>query len=105
MDELAGAVTVVVGVVVVGVADDPDDPEEPEEPEVTVAPVFVVSFGPVAEPVDVDVVGVRTAAEEWAVVSDATNTPRPTAAAVAATPISAVIRRTRALARSRARIG
>lgn len=88
------------GVVVVGVAE-VDDVDPPEE---EVAPALVVVSPSPVEPADVDVVVVRVAADdEWAVVSDATNTPSPTAPAVAATPISAVIRRTRAIARSRAR--
>jgi hypothetical protein len=98
VDELVGAVTVV-GVVVVGAA----ELDDVDVPEVEVPPEVVVVTRLPAEPAEVDVVVVGVAADEWAVVSDATSTPSPTAAAVAATPISAVSRRTRAIARSRAR--
>ena len=64
----------------------------------------------VAEELEEAVAGVETAwvavvvvAEEWAVVSDATRMPRPTASATAARPTAPVVRRTRAIARLRAR--
>lgn len=82
-------VAVVVGVVVVA-----DDEFEVEE-----------EFGAA------DVVGVETELvglvlvvdEEWAVVSEATRIPRPTARATAAMQTAPVVRRTLAMARSRAR--
>jgi hypothetical protein len=82
-------VAVVVGVVVVA-----DDEFEVEE-----------EFGAA------DVVGVETewvglvlvVDEEWAVVSEATRIPRPTARATAAMQTAPVVRRTLAMARSRAR--
>ncbi len=94
----------VVGVVLVEpeelVVEDPEfeDPEfevdESDEefvPEaVEVVPVLEVRPAPVAE---------------WAVVSDATRSPRPAAASVAATATVAVSRRTRVIARARARTG
>ncbi len=66
--------------------------------------VVAVVAGVVSEPdfVATLLVGVdveeSVAAAEWAVVSEATRTPSPTAAVVAETPIRAVIRRTRAAA-------
>jgi hypothetical protein len=93
----------VVGVVAVDVPDDDGSADEVDDdrPEVAVPPVAVV--GVVAFDVDVDAGSVRrVAAAEWAVVSEATRTPNPTAAAVAVTPIVAVTRRTRARALSRA---
>ena len=52
---------------------------------------------------DVEVALPLVASAECAVVSEAASTPRPTAAAVAATPIRAVVRRTRTRAASLAR--
>ncbi|HWD52637.1 MAG TPA: hypothetical protein VG412_09565 [Acidimicrobiales bacterium] len=85
--EVVGAVVVVV---VVGSAADEelDDPEVDEVggemvPEVTAVP----EAGWVAD-------------DEWAVVSVPTSRPSPTAPAMAATPMAAVVRRTRDIARS-----
>ena len=64
---------------------------------VVVVGVVVVAGAPV---VDV-VVGSAPADEEWVTVSEATRTPRPTAPAAAATPMAAVARLTRLVARSR----
>jgi pyruvate/2-oxoglutarate dehydrogenase complex dihydrolipoamide acyltransferase (E2) component len=99
-----GVVVVVVGVVVavvVGVvaADEADElvaTEDPAEdwPDTVAADLLVVDGV-------VDVVGEAT--DEWAEPPDATRTPRPTAAAEAATPMPTVARRTRVMARSRAR--
>ena len=92
-------VVVVVGVVVVVVVVgsltelDPDEPDD-EDPavEVVVGAVVVGVVVATEDPVD-----------EWAVVSEATSTPRPMALNVAAMPMVAVDRRTRASAWSRPR--
>jgi pyruvate/2-oxoglutarate dehydrogenase complex dihydrolipoamide acyltransferase (E2) component len=86
---------VVMGVVVAVVADEAEAVDVEDE----LAAVDVVVEAAV---VGVTVVGVATV-DEWAVLPEATRTPRPTAPAEAATPIPTVARRTRAMARSRAR--
>jgi hypothetical protein len=85
-------VVVVVGAVVGVVADDELDDDEPD----VVGVVVVAEVPDATEPVDT-LVGEA----EWAVVSAATKMPNPTAAAVAATVMAAVILRTRDMARSR----
>jgi hypothetical protein len=92
-------VAVVVGVVVALLAEAALDDVDPVEdcPE-TVVGAVVVAVGP-DEVAAVDPVVTEA---EWATVSDATSMPRPAAPATAAIPMVAVIRRTRALARSRA---
>ncbi len=107
-DELVdfGAVVVVVVVVVAGVvvavvaSDDevPADEEELAAVDVDEGSVDVEA----AAVVGVVVAWVATV-EEWAVAPDATRTPRPTAPADAARPMPTVARRTRVMARSRAR--
>ncbi len=93
---MVGLALVVVGVVVgevVGVVAVADD--EFEEEELGVADVVGV---------ETELVGlVLVVAEEWAVVSEATRIPRPTARATAAMQTAPVVRRTLAIARSRAR--
>jgi hypothetical protein len=90
---LGAAVVVVVGSAAKEEFDD-DDPEVGE----------VVGGAGVADPPDVEVPEDGWVADdEWAVVSVATSSPRPTALAMAATPIAAVVRRTRDIARSRVR--
>jgi hypothetical protein len=93
---VVGLALVVVGVVVavvVGVVVVADD--EFEEAELGAADVVGV---------ETELVGVvLVVAEEWAVVSEATRMPRPTARATAAMQTAPVVRRTRAIARSRAR--
>ena len=86
---------VVVGVVEVAVDVDADDGEL----------VGVVDAEALEDLVDVvavdDPVVTDVAAADDVLAVDATSTPRPTALAEAATPIAAVIRRTRTMARSR----
>jgi hypothetical protein len=104
-DEVVDLGAVVVGVVVVGsvvvgsvVTVEPDaDAVEGVVVTGVVVGVVVAADAPV---VDV-VVGSAPADEEWVTVSDATRTPRPAAPAAAATPMAAVARRTRFVARSR----
>ncbi len=95
--EADGAVVVVV----VGAAEEPveedEDEDDPEE-ELGVVAGEVVD-GVVA---DDEAAVCLAAAAEWVVVSTATRTPRPMAAAAADAPITAVPRRTRAKAWSRA---
>jgi hypothetical protein len=95
---------VVVGVVVLGVADAADVADEvpvDDWPDTVVAVVEAVDGEVTVDPdVDVPVVAVVTV-DEWAVVPEATIRPRATAAAEAATPMATVARRTRATARSR----
>jgi hypothetical protein len=92
----AVVVVVVLGVAVVAVVAD----------VAAVADVAVVADVAAVE-VDVvpdTVVGVvAVATDEWAVLPEATRTPSPTAPADAARPMPAVARRTRVMARSRAR--
>jgi len=96
----------VVVVVVVGVADTADVADEvpaDDWPDTVVAVVEAVDAEVAVDPDgDVPVVAVVTD-EEWAVVPEATTSPRVTAAAEAATPMVRVARRTRASARSRER--
>ena len=90
-----GAVVVVV-VVVGSVADDALD-DDPDAEGIVVGEVL-------AELPEVEVPEGRWVADdEWAVVSVATSSPSPTVLAIAATPMAAVVRRTRDIARSRAR--
>jgi hypothetical protein len=95
---VVGLAWVVVGVVVavvVGVAVVAEDEFEVEE-ELEAAAVVGV---------ETELVGLElVVAEEWAVVSEATRTPRPTARATAAIQTAPVVRRTFAIARSRARV-
>jgi hypothetical protein len=95
---VVGLVVVVVVVVVVGVlaADELDD-----DPEVVGGEVVGVVA---TEDPEVGVVTLVTA-DECAVVSEATRIPRPTALAAAVIPTAVVVRRTRDMARSRARAG
>jgi hypothetical protein len=87
------ALGAVVVVVVAGSAADDDFNDEEAEREGVV----------VAELPDLEVPeGCFVVDDDWAVVSVATSSPSPTALAMAATPIAAVIRRTRDIARSRA---
>lgn len=99
-----GAVVVVVvvaGVVVAVLAS--DDEKAADEEELAAVDVDDGSVEvEAAAVVGVVVVWVATV-EEWAVVPDATRTPRPTAPADAARPMPTVARRTRVMARSRAR--
>jgi ABC-type dipeptide/oligopeptide/nickel transport system permease subunit len=103
-DELVdfGAVVVVVVVVVVGVvvavvAASEDEAAVDEAAELAAVDVVVAAV------VGVVVVAVVATVDEWAVLPEATRTPRPTAPAEAARPMPTVARRTRAMARSRAR--
>jgi hypothetical protein len=102
----------VVGVVVLGVvvvaglaaeadaeADDAPAEDAGDDCPDTVVGMVLVGLGLVEDPGVVAVTGVVTA-DEWAVVSEATRTPRPTVPAAAAIPIDVVTRRTRCLARS-----
>lgn len=106
VDVGAVVVVVVVGVVVVVVGSLPElDPDEPddEDPavEVVVGVVVVGAVVATGDPVvDWPAVCLLTV-DEWAVVSEATSTPRPMALTVAAMPMLAVDRRTRASAWSR----
>jgi hypothetical protein len=103
-DEVVDLGTVVVGAVVVGVvvvgsvvvgSVTAVEPDADAAEEVVVGVVDVVVG-------DVDVVvGSAPADEEWVTVSEATRTPSPAAPAAAATPMAAVARRTRFMARSR----
>jgi hypothetical protein len=95
---VVGLVVVVVGVVVGVVAADEldDDPD--------VVGVAVVGVVVLAEDPEGGVVTLVTA-DECAVVSEATRRPRPTALAAAVIPTAVVVRRTRDMARSRARAG
>lgn len=100
---MTGLVVVVVAlgalvvVVVVGSADDEEcDDDDPEVEDVVVGEVVADTDVEVSE-------GWVVADEEWAVASVATSSPSPMALAMAATPIAAVVRRTRDMARSRAR--
>jgi hypothetical protein len=86
---------VVVVVVVVGSAADAELDDDPDGEAVVVGEVL-------AELPDVDAPEGCWVADEWAVVSVAANSPSPTALAIAATPMVAVVRRTRDNARSRA---
>jgi hypothetical protein len=106
-DELVdfGAVVVVVVVVVVGVvvavvAASEDEAAVDEAAELAAVDVVVAA---VVGVVVVAVVAVVATVDEWAVLPEATRTPRPTAPAEAARPMPNVARRTRAMARSRAR--
>ncbi len=93
-------VVVALGAVVVVVVGSAADEELDDDPEVE----DVAGSEVVAEPLDVEVpVGCFVADDDWAVVSLATSSPSPMALAMAATPIAAVVRRTRDIARSRAR--
>ena len=93
----------VVAAVVVGV----EAAAEGDELAVDVEPVEdwpdTVDAGAVVVAGAAVVVVVWAVPDEWAVPPEATTTPRPTAAADAATPMPTVVRRTRAMARSRAR--
>ena len=95
-------VVVVLGVVAAAEADvfAAVDVETEDCPETVDAEVDVVEG--VVVVVEPDGVAVATD-EEWAVVPEATSTPRPTAPADAATPMPMVARRTRTIARSRER--
>ncbi len=96
----------VVGVVVVGLAAeaDADGDDPPAAAPVDDCPDTVVgvvaALVPEDEPDVVAVVPCAVTADEWAVDSDATRTPRPTVPAAAALPIDVVARRTRPMARS-----
>ena len=90
-----GAVVAVV--VVVGSAADEELDDDPDVEEVVGGEVP-------AELPDVEVPDACWVADdEWAVASVPTSSPSPTALAIAATPMVAVVRRTRDIARSRAR--
>ena len=97
---------VVLGVVVIVVADPAEVADEvpaDDWPDMVVGVVEAVDGEVAVDPeVDVPVVAVDTD-EEWAVVPEATTSPRATAAAEAAAPMATVARRTRATARSRER--
>lgn len=87
-----GAVVVVVGSVADEELDDDPDVEE------------VVGGEVPAELPDVEVPEACSVADdEWVVVSVPTSSPSPTALAIAATPMVAAVRRTRDIARFRAR--
>lgn len=95
---VVAALGAVVVVVLVGsAADDALDDAEPEVEEVVDGEV-VAELPEVEEPE-----GWLVAVDEWAVDSVPTSSPSPMALAIAATPIAAVVRRTRDIARSRAR--
>jgi ABC-type dipeptide/oligopeptide/nickel transport system permease subunit len=105
-DELVdfGAVVVVVVVVVLGVvvgvvAASEDEAPVDEAVELAAVDVVVAAVAGVV----VAVVAVVATVDEWAVLPEATRTPRPTAPAEAARPMPTVARRTRVMARSRAR--
>ncbi len=92
---MVGVVVVVLGVVVGVEAETPAVSPADDEPELV---DVVVELGVVD-----DDPGVVVMAAGWATVSDATRAPRPTAPAVAPTPMATVSRRSRACAESRAR--
>jgi hypothetical protein len=81
---------------------------------VVVVGALVAAVAPVVALVDGEVMAVDPEADEpvvagvtddeWAVVLEATTSPRATAAAEAVTPMATVTRRTRAIARSRERV-
>jgi hypothetical protein len=90
-------VGVVVGVVAVLASEDGSEAEVLEDEELPVVDVLAVDVV-----VDVVVFGVATV-DEWPALPEATRTPSPMAPAEAARPMPAVARRTRVMARSRAR--
>jgi hypothetical protein len=89
------ALGAVVVVVVVGSA--ADEELDDDDPEADVVGAVVAELPDVEVPEDGFV-----ADDVWAVVSVPTSSPSPTALAIAAKPIAAVVRRTRVIARSRA---
>ncbi len=106
LDDFGAVVVVVAGVVVVVVGLAPAEvPAAVVDDDVPVddCPETVMGEAPVVE--EAAAVGFVVAVDtddEWAVAPEATTTPRPAAAAEAATPMATVVRRTRVMARSRA---